>query len=269
MADVHGLRDGVRETPLEFVQRAVFRSLREGASSPLDVWIRQVEFCKTTKEKGDRFEDLCVAYLLHREGGRMAAAWRLADVPAALRDELDLSAADYGIDIVAVDAAGKYHAAQAKFKGRTGFRPTQYRRTLKVTWRELSTFYALAHLGPYVKHWVLTTADGVSRRGRVKGQPHEKACGVSYQGLKALSSDFWMELAQMHGNQVALAPARPPSTQEMRALRLARFAAPAAPVAPIATPADMPTVPTATPTVPTATPNIDYADLWAAVGVDL
>jgi predicted helicase len=213
---------------LTLTQRAVFSCQGKPTVAPLDAWIRQVEGCATTKEKGDHFEELCVAYLLHPRGGGRAGivqAWTLSDLPEPVRAALGLPKRDYGIDIVALDARGKFHAVQAKFKGRSGFRPSRYRRALQVTWKELSTFYALARRGPYDTHWVITTADSVSRAGGVCEQDRS----VCYRGLKAMPQEFWNDLAQMHGNRLTdEAPAAAPTPEEVRAIRLARFAPAAA-----------------------------------------
>ena len=50
-------------------RRAVFSCQGKPTVAPLDAWIRQVGGCATTKEKGDHFEELCVAYLLHPRCG--------------------------------------------------------------------------------------------------------------------------------------------------------------------------------------------------------
>ena len=165
MANIRTLSTPRKAEPfLALTQRAVFGTVGGGAD-PFDAWIRQVEQCATSKQKGDHFEELCVAYLLYPAGGGMVQAWTLSEMPEAVRLALGLPKRDFGIDIVAMDARGKFHAVQAKFKGRSNFRPSRYRRALRVTWTELSTFYALARRGPYETHWVMTTADGVSRAG--------------------------------------------------------------------------------------------------------
>jgi hypothetical protein len=213
-----------KETFLAFTQRAVFATLG-GGDDPLDAWIRQAEGCRTSKEKGDHFEALCVAYLRHPQGGGrrgIAAAWALADLPEEVRAAVGLPKRDFGIDIVARDGAGGFHAVQAKFKGRTNFRPSKFRRRLLVTWTELATFYALARRGPYVAHWVMTTANGITRPGGRCAQDRS----VCYRGLKAMPRAFWYDVAEMRGRTCADALGAspvPPTPAGLRALRIARF----------------------------------------------
>jgi len=245
---MHTVRSVRKAEPfLDIVRRAVFNSLADGAD-PLDVWIREVEQCPTTKHKGDHFEKLCVAYLTYPAGGGMAQAWTLSNTPTQIRKALQLPKRDIGIDIVAADFAGKFHAVQAKFKSRSTHRPGPYRRVLQVSWTELSTFYALAQRGPYETHLVMTTAERVSRVAGVRGKDRS----VCYQKLKALPREFWLDLAQMEGVRLgeneltksaptpAVVPSktapsvkpkpaqiptkRLPTPEELRALRLARFA---------------------------------------------
>jgi hypothetical protein len=185
----------------EFTRRVVFASAGKEANM-LYAWISQVELCNTAKEKGDLFEDLCVCYLLHprKDGGAgMRAAWRLPSLPDRIRGQLLLPKRDYGIDIVAVDGAGNFHAVQAKFKGRSSFRPNKYRSSLKVAWREISTFLALARRGNYLKHWVVTTADGVTRAGGATAQD----ASVCYRSLRRLPASFWQAISGMKGQRLS------------------------------------------------------------------
>lgn len=209
----------------ETVREATFHSLGKD-ESPYHRWVEIVERAPTTKEKGDHFEKLCEAYMRHPKGGNMADVWLLSDVPADVRTTLDLRTRDVGIDLVARDHHGGLHAIQAKFLSRTTFRPNQYRRSLRVPWRQLSTFYALAARGPYVKHWVITTGDGVARQGRATAKDKSVCNGT----LKNLDRSFWVELADMRGNTLngesqtdTPTPSVPVSQAEMRAARLARF----------------------------------------------
>lgn len=216
---------GIPLATRRLTQGAVFAALGKAGVAPLDEWIRAVEKCATTKAKGDHFEALCVAYLLDARGGKMTAAWTLPTLPVELRAELGLPKKDYGIDIIARDAGGRYHAVQAKFKGRSNFRPNRYQLALRVNWTELATFYALAARGPYAAHWVITTADGVTRPGGVG----EKDRSVCYRGLKTLPAKFWHELAQMEGRKLG-GKDETPDSEDLRARRLARFEPPSEPL---------------------------------------
>lgn len=282
MAAIHTLPNMRTPEPfLALTRRAVFSCQGKPTVAPLDAWIRQVEECATTKEKGDHFEKLCVAYLLHPDGGKMAQAWTLATLPEQIRTTLGLPKRDYGIDIIAQDARGGFHAVQAKFKGVSNFRPNQYQHAPQVTWKEVSTFYALARRGPYKAHWVITTAEKVIRAGGVCVQDRS----VCYQRLQAMPQEFWNDLAQMRGNRLADGPAAPaakPTLEEVRAIRLARFAPRAEPEEPKndgelagsaqmrgACLADEPGAPAAMPT-PEEPKNdgelVDFSAIWAELG---
>ena len=92
------------------------------------------------KVRGDIFEDFCVLYLKHVRGYRQA--WRLEDVPDPILGALGLNRRDMGIDIVC-ERDGRYTAVQCKYKTHTG-----YKSKTIVTWKQLSTFYALPDDGP-------------------------------------------------------------------------------------------------------------------------
>lgn len=220
-ATLDTVRKGSGESFLDFTRRAVYRALAAGENT-LDVWIRQVNDCSSSKEKGDLFETLCAKYLVHPSGGKFDRAWLLGDLPEDIRAELSLPRQDYGIDLIARDHRGKYHAVQAKFRGRQAAgKKTRYSNgQITVPWAELSTFYSLALRGPYDTHWVMTTADGVSRRGGRQATDRS----VCYLRLRALPQSFWEDVAQMSGEK--LGGGGVPDSSELRARRLAKFGAP-------------------------------------------
>lgn len=91
----------------------------------------------TAKERGDIFELLTKYYLLLDPKYRteLSNVWLLSEVPAKVRAELNLPETDQGIDIIASTKTGGYWAVQCKFRTSDDH---------SLTWREISTFNALA-----------------------------------------------------------------------------------------------------------------------------
>ena len=67
-----------------------------------------------------------------------------------------------GIDLLGIDDEDRYYAIQAKYRKR----PNSEKK-ISITWKQLSTFYALClNSGPYHKHIIITTADYVRHIGK-------------------------------------------------------------------------------------------------------
>lgn len=119
---------------------------------------------RTTKVKGDIFENFCVLYLKYIL--EFDQVWLLKDVPLEVRELLTLGTKDFGIDLV-VKKNNKYSAVQCKFKTprKDGTVPgAEFIRYNKVNWSEISTFYALTgRSGPWYKCIVMTTAKSVAK----------------------------------------------------------------------------------------------------------
>lgn len=119
---------------------------------------------RTTKAKGDIFENFCVLYL--KNILEFDQVWLLKDVPIEVRELLSLGTKDFGIDLV-VKKNNKYSAVQCKFKTprKDGTVPgAEFIRYNKVNWSEISTFYALtSRSGPWHKCIVMTTAKSVAK----------------------------------------------------------------------------------------------------------
>lgn len=209
---------------VEVTRKAVFNGLRESGNSTNGTamwfeWVRAAQDrCRTTKQKGDLFERLCKHYMQAVQ--HMPECWLLYELPEAIRQELGLRRNDFGIDLICRDAHGAYHAVQAKFRVNGGSR------RCFLPWRELSTFDALCQRsGPYAKHWVLTSADGVRRIGRRT----EKDRSVCAQSWRNLDSAFWHDCAQLHGQRLDQSGTQeqldlePLDLASLRARRLAHF----------------------------------------------
>ena len=175
---------------------------------------------RSRKRIGDVFEEFCKLYL--QTDPNMANVWLLDEVPQEVLDHLHLSRRDMGIDLIAQDVDGHYHAIQAKFRRR----PTS--KKIGLPWRELSTFYALcARSGPFRRHVVITTADYVRRAGR-RSTPQDRT--IAFGTLRNITSFRWMAMLRTTEEEQERPPAPPPaaafeepSREELRARRLNHF----------------------------------------------
>jgi hypothetical protein len=167
------------------------------------------------KIRGDVFEDFCVLYLKHVRG--YPNVWRLPDVPSEVLETLSLKRQDFGIDIVC-ERDGKYTAVQCKYKKHTG-----YKSKTIVTWKQLSTFYALCmRTGPWEKFIVMTNCDYV----RHMGKKTPKDLSICLRTFRNITKDQWVRMCEKKAECVGgagSAAVAPPTADELRALRLARF----------------------------------------------
>lgn len=166
---------------------------------------------RSNKVKGDIFEYFCKLYLIHCYG--LKTVWLLNEIPDKTRKLLNLNKRDYGIDLVAMDEEGKYYAIQAKF------RKKQLKKTC-VTWRQLSTFYALcARTGPYEKYIVFTTADYVKRIGKKSN----KDITIGFNKLSKITHFQWLKMTGESINKLEKTLSNKLSNEELRKKRLLFF----------------------------------------------
>jgi len=176
------------------------------------------------KIKGDKFEVFCLHYLYEVYG--LENVWRLEDVPDTVLLNLGMKRRDMGIDIIG-EKGGKYFAIQCKYK--------KYRERKNVlTWKELSTFYALClKTGPWEKYVVMTNCDYT--RQAVKTDKDLIICKKKFQGI---TKDEWLRMCNKEGNQIKVVnkeevnkeeekkiiiKAKPKTVEELRKLRLAYY----------------------------------------------
>jgi len=165
------------------------------------------------KIRGDLFEEFCVLYLERVKG--YDKVWRLEDVPDGVLETLGLKRRDMGIDIVA-QKGSTFVAVQCKYKKVTA-------KATCLTWKSLSTFYALCmRSGPWSKYIVMTTCSFLRRVGK-RTEKDQAYCIKSFQGM---TKEEWVQLCGIQGNRlVPEAPPGPPRTAEdVRQARLARLA---------------------------------------------
>ncbi len=151
------------------------------------------------KSHGDIFEYFSKLYMILVLG--IETVWLLNDVPEHILQILRLKRQDVGIDLIGIDSLGRYYACQAKYKDRANtIAPSTSRaqrsgaRKVSVTWREISTFFALtSRTGPFHKIIVITTADYV----RHMAPKTPKDISVCLGTLRKLSHEQWTKMYNM------------------------------------------------------------------------
>ena len=146
---------------------------------------------RNKKIKGDIFEYFTQLYLLHIY--KLKNVWLLKDLPEDIREKLKLTKKDYGIDLIGQDDEGRFYAVQAKFKKR------DVKSRVAVTWKQLSTFYALcARTGPYHKFIVCTTGDYVMRMGKKTW----KDVTINYNNIKKITHFQWLDICKCEKTEI-------------------------------------------------------------------
>jgi len=173
------------------------------------------------KIRGDMFENFCVEYLKHVKG--YDNVWLLEDVPEELLTKLSMQRRDVGIDLVA-EKGGRYSAVQCKYKKQ------ETAKTKIVTWKALSTFYALCmRTGPWDKYIVMTNCSYVRHMGKKTPKDVSYCLGT----LRKTTKEEWLKMcgdggvghsmsAAGAGAGTASAPAKL-TEEEVRAARLKMF----------------------------------------------
>lgn len=164
------------------------------------------------KIRGDIFEDFTVLFLKHARD--FDEVWRLGDVPEEILDKLGLKRnQDMGIDIVAKKGE-KYYAVQCKYKKHTSMKKNI------LTWKQLSTFYALClRTGPWEKYIVVTNCEYT----RHAGKKTPKDVSICLKTLQNITKEQWTRMCELEGKQLNPVSAQK-SPDELRAARLAYFA---------------------------------------------
>ena len=159
--------------------------------------------------RGDIFEDFCVLYL--RNVGGYDNAWRLEDVPPEILEKMGMKRQDFGIDLI-VEKAGKYSAVQCKYKKHVSSKINM------VTWKALSTFYALClRTGPWEKYIVMTNCSYV----RHQGKKTQKDVSIGLKKLQTMTSDQWVSMCNLVGKTISVVTTEKPKTvEELRTARL-------------------------------------------------
>ena len=160
-----------------------------------------------TKLRGDIFEVFCVLYLEQSYD----EVWRLEDVPDSVLVELKMQRKDMGIDLI-TRKGHAYSAVQCKYKKPTG-------RKTCITWKALSTFYALClRTGPWDKYIVMTNCDYTRR----VGQKTEKDVSICLKTFQGITKEKWIAMCGVKG-EVLGTPKVPLTQEELRQARLRYF----------------------------------------------
>lgn len=164
--------------------------------------------------KGFAWEEFCQWYLLNVKRYTKVYLWK--EIPADIKEELNLTMrADNGIDIVAqrTEKSG-FTAIQCKYKKR---QIAKGRRTVKISWKTLSTFVGLcARTGPWDEHIVMTNCHGV---GKWQIPRTSKDKTIAYGTFKNLTR------TQLSPNAIVISDEKSTvkTDEEVRAARVARF----------------------------------------------
>lgn len=149
-----------------------------------------------TKVIGDLFENFCKLYF--KNILNMEKVWIYHEIPSEIKTLLNLSKRDMGIDIICIKQ-NKYYAIQCKYRKRN-------RPLTGITWKDLSTFYALtSRTGPYHQIIVMTNADYVKRLG--KKQDNEFI--IAYKKLQNLTLEDWVKMCQGYTSQSSISSFNP------------------------------------------------------------
>ncbi len=115
------------------------------------------------------------------------------DVPDEILLKLNMKRRDMGIDIIC-ENNGIFSAVQCKYK-----KPCKTRKHC-VTWKELSTFYALCLKTqiPWKKYIVMTNCEYVTHMG----QKTEKDQSICIGTFRNISKDEWIKMSGITGNLI-------------------------------------------------------------------
>lgn len=167
---------------------------------------------RTTKHKGDVFEEFCVLYIQSLE--KYDNVWLLKDVPNDVLEKLNLKRRDMGIDIIC-EKNGKYTAVQAKYK-----KPTKNGLYNRLSWKACSTFYALvSRTGPWEKYWIITTAKSINRIGK-KTYRDKSTC---LKSLENIPRNLWWKMSGLRENGLKLGTLEKSEEQKIRDKRVEVF----------------------------------------------
>lgn len=161
----------------------------------------------SSKEKGDRFEQLVRYYLLLHPTYQtiLTDVWLLASVPAEVKDHLRLPHTDEGIDLIARTKECKYWAIQCKYVDDE---------SSSIGRRKLSTFTDLLNLCPNIElGLVCSTTERFSHKMKMYG---DRISFLAADIWRSLDADFFSTLHKHLSNRRAtIRPASPrPHQQE-------------------------------------------------------
>ena len=153
--------------------------------------IEELRTKRCNKFKGDLFEIFCLKYLKFvylPKKYKIFNIWLLKETPTDVLERLNLKRHDMGIDII-TQINDSYLAIQCKYRTKP-----KNKVTYGVTWKELSTFYAIVNrTGPYLNHIVMTNANFV----RHVGGKSKKDISICYGSLIKLTCSDMRKMCEM------------------------------------------------------------------------
>jgi hypothetical protein len=142
------------------------------------------------KIRGDIFELFSLLYLKYIKNYENPML--LKDVPKEMLEKLSIKKRDMGIDII-VQHKDNYYAVQCKYKKHIS------KKKNIVTWKALSTFYALClRSGPWEKYIVMTNCDYAKHEGKKS----EKDMSLCIGTFRNIDKDNWLKMCNLHGNSL-------------------------------------------------------------------
>lgn len=145
---------------------------------------------KNTKIKGDIFEEFSVLYLKHVK--KYNNVWLLKDVPDEILVTLNMKRRDMGIDLI-VEHNEDFYAVQCKYKKGCTFKKNI------LSWKQLSTFYALCmRTGPFKKYIIMTNCDYT----RHQGDKTEKDLSICLKSFQNITKDEWLLMCNKVGEKI-------------------------------------------------------------------
>lgn len=197
------------ETTIEkIIQKAIIKSYeKDEHHSIFDLVIKDIEnwydrpahdlvqmrLKESKKEKGDHFELLCQLYLKTNEKFNFQNVWLLHEVPSEILQKLAMKKRDFGIDIVCQTKSDTFTAVQVKY------RKIGRKKSNVITWKMLSTFYALClKTGPWEKYIVITNADYVTHMGK-KTKKDQSICIGTWKKIK---TETWLKMSKINDNVI-------------------------------------------------------------------
>ena len=164
---------------------------------------------RNLKSKGDIFEYFCQLYM--QKCYKLKNVWLLKEIPDDIKKKLNLTNQDFGIDLIGIDYNDRYYAIQAKYRKR------KLDKKICVTWKQLSTFYALcARTGPFYKHIVFTTANYVKRIGK----KDDKDITIGFSKLSKINHFDWIKMCDKETTEFIKNSPKKLTLEELREKRL-------------------------------------------------
>lgn len=165
------------------------------------------------KIKGDLWEDFCVTWLSATYDCKV---YKLKELPERLAKKLKISnSRDVGIDLIVRFGPGQYSAVQCKYRIASG-------RSNRITWKQVSTFYASCNRYEYQNVIVMTNTLGVVKsKGTDRPENHKT---IAVGRLRKTPKQVWIKICG-YDEVKTLQQDNKPNLEQLRAIRNNYFGA--------------------------------------------